>query len=469
VKVTVLHASIWRLGGALGLLVSMLPAAAAAQVVTLREVEQRALRSRTLDASYTARQESAEADIRQAASARYPQVALKAETTLSPGRTLVDVCARQDVSTEGTGENLRVICTQEPYRVQGARTLGDDGAWAVQPRHALDITANAPIYDFGRTKASIEAGKAGHAAVLAERAAEEEQLVRSVRAAYLAWLGAHEVALVSEAAARDAEERHARVAALVEQGVRPGVDLAPAQSDALLTKLEVSQARSDLQNARLTLEETIGEALPDGAEPERALLEDVHQISKTGAQQDPAEQALERQRAAALALARSYQLQRRPQLGAALSAGLRVQHSRGETDAFPFYGAGVTLAVPLYDGGLSMASAAGARAQADQIGAELEAHGARREQARRRAELESRQALESLAIAQQLLELSQKRLEAAQQGYELGANGIDAIADARSLMRRAQSEVLVAKVAHAQARMRFLPVELDAGRADAAP
>jgi outer membrane protein TolC len=113
--------------------------------------------------------------------------------------------------------------------------------------------------------------------------------------------------------------------------------------------------------------------------------------------------------------------------------------------------------MPIWDGGLTKAAVVAAEAEADQLDAELRAEAAHQEQNYRRAQREAEHALEALSIAQQLAELAEKRLVDAQQGYDLGVHGIEVVAEARALARRAQTEVLLSKVAHARARLRVTP------------
>lgn len=428
--------------------VSALPHAAQAEVVTLRELERKALEDHLLGAKHQARLNGADADIGRAAAAFYPQIGARAETSAQPGRFLVEVCRR------GSPISNRNQCAQEDtYLVSGARTIEEDQAFRPQLRHGLDVTATGRIYDFGRTRSAVEAGKVSRSAVVAERAADEESVVHTVRTAYLNWLSAYELARVTEAAALDAQSRRDRVAALIEQGVRPRAELSTVQSDALLTSLELARARADLDSARLALEEAVGAALPADAEPDLTLLD-----TGRGLPSEPGpsalERVLERQRAAARAMERTYKKDRLPHFGLALSAGVRVQAG----NVFPLYSGALYFSAPLWDGGLTKAAIASARAEVDALDAELKLQLTQKEQAHRRASQEATHALASLSIAEELAELAEKRLTDAQAGYEAGVNGIEAIAEARALSRRAQTEVLLSKVSYARARLRFEPV-----------
>ncbi len=440
-----------RVGGAL---LALGAGPARADVVTLQSLEQRALQTDGFGDAHEAKARGSEAELRKAAAAYYPQLSLRAETNAQPGRNLVSVCGVDDEGRPNDCESDR----SKLFKVQGARTLGEGkAAFAPLLQNRLELVATAPIYDFGRTKAAVNAGRASLEAVKAERDVEAESIVRAVRSAYLNWLTAHQLVGFTEAAARDAEERFSRISALVEQGQKPKAELPSAQSDALLTKLELTRSYGDLESALHALEDVVGDHLPVGAEPDLSLLDDTSQSVTPYAQAaDALERMIERQRVAAQRMELSYKKQRMPQLGVSALIGLRNQQS----SLFPLYGAGLSLFVPLYDGGISGAMAASARAEIDFLNARLRSHARDQERAHGKAERDAEQALDSLAIAEQLLVVAEKRLIDAQNGYDLGVNGIEQIAEARALVRRARTEVLRSKVAHAEARLRFAPVDL---------
>ncbi|MFT3926799.1 MAG: TolC family protein [Myxococcales bacterium] len=446
----------------LGLLTLTLAARAQAEVVTLSFLEKRALEADGFEDTHAAKSRGSEAELRRTAAAYYPQVTLRVGTNILPGSQLLTVCGvygsnppsgKQEGDPKPCGKNFR----ENQFQVQGARTFSQGGdAFVPVVQNRLEVAASAPIYDFGRTKAAVDAGKASLSAVRAERDAEGETLVRQVRVAYLNWLSAHEIARVTEAAARDAEERFARVSALVEEGSKPKAELPPAHSDALLTKLELTRAQGDLANAQQVLEDAVGEPLPPGAEPELSLIEDTNaQVVALSYATDAMAQVIEKQRTAAEKLELSYKKQNLPQLALSALVGARNQQSH----FFPLYAAGLSFFVPLYDGGLSRALASSARAQRDALDAQLRAHMREQESLHLKAERDADQALDSLSIANQLLTVAEKQLHDAQAGYDLGVNGIEQIAGARALVRRAQTEVLLSKVAHAEARMRVAPVD----------
>jgi outer membrane protein TolC len=159
----------------------------------------------------------------------------------------------------------------------------------------------------------------------------------------------------------------------------------------------------------------------------------------------------------------------RPQLGLGVSAGVRTSTQKitpfeddantraaTKTSIFPLYGAGLTLNIPLWDGGLTKASAEAARARADEAKADLAEFEQARDLAQREAELDIESARARLATTEELIQVCAARLTDAEAGYELGASSIDLIAQARGLLRRAKTEALLARVDHAAARLRMV-------------
>ena len=60
-------------------------------------------------------------------------------------------------------------------------------------------------------------------------------------------------------------------------------------------------------------------------------------------------------------------------------------------------------------------------------------------------------------MAEALLASTTAQLEEAEARYDLGGGGIEPIAVARAMMRRAQTELLLAKLARVEAALRVLP------------
>jgi outer membrane protein TolC len=420
--------------------VLVVPLGARADVVRLEELERKLFAERPVEAD-DARVRATEADVRKAASAYYPQVALKGDSAISPGGQLVRIPDPED------DEN-----PDADYYVAGTRGIKDDDAFSPVLRHSVDLKATAMLYDFGRTKAAIAAGNAAADAAKAGASVTREAAVRRLRDAYFEWLVAHEQELLARLARDESSRRLSRVRGLINENVRARADLAPAESEQLLAELEVTRAQGKKEDARLVLEHTVGAPLPAGSEPDRALLE--REPPPTSDTPVAGERALSLQRDAAYAMGRAADKERMPLLGIGGSVGIRAQ----DETVFPSYAAGLSLNVPLWDGGLSKANGAGARARGEELDARLKEQQREREFAVTRAHAAIMRLGEQLVLASALKEQCTKRLKESEEGYEVGAVAIEAVYQARAMLQRAESEVLLARSARARAVLDLTPV-----------
>lgn len=435
----------------LGLLGSLLagPARASAQqVITLAELERQAVLARPVIDANKAAVRGAQAEVERALSAYHPIVTLEGKTALSPGNVLRKLPCVPEPG-ESCETNYYVSATRGLIDQDGNLDL-DPAAFTPAVRYGLGVEARMSLYDFGRTSAAVAAGRAKRAAVQAQEDVTRLRIVKAVRGAYLAWLAAAELLSVTEVAASDARDRSARVTALIGEGMRPRADLTPVRSDELLAELELERARGDLEKRRLLLEHAVGAPLPEGAIPDRTLLE-YH-----GATRDPDDAEL-----------RSLQLERDAAAKAASAAdqgdnavlgGLGSLGLYGQTGSiFPNYNLGLSLSVPLWDGGADEASAAAARARKVGLEAQIRQHQLERTQEQESVSVDIQNATRRLATAQALLESTRAQLEEAEARYDLGGGGIEPIAVARAMMRRAHTELLLAKIARVEAALRALP------------
>jgi outer membrane protein TolC len=416
------------------------------RTVTLEALEQQALASRQSLSAQQARIRRAAAEVERRRSAYNPSITLGSDVALSPGGTLEHVAG---VDLNPAHEIL----------VQGIRKIGDRDAFAAQARYGATLDISMNLYDFGRTALAVEAARAEQAAASADDQATRRQVMDDVRTAYLAWLTAIEVATLSEQAVADAQARHQRVVDLVAEGMKPAADISPVASDEALARLEASRSRANVENARIMLDAAIGGGLPADAEPDRRALQiDLLPSSIAGGKSessaDAAVHALERQRDAARATASMYDRLHAPVIGADAQVGVRAQNpivGGGLSGVFPMYRVGVSVSVPLWDGGSASANANVARAQAEELGARSRELSQARQTVRSQAEADAAAAQERLRIARELLALSERRVREAEERYEEAGGPVEAIAEANAMRRRANAEIVLAEIATARA------------------
>lgn len=404
--------------------------AARAEPVALEALERQALHERGAVAAARARVDGAEARILQAKAPYYPTLAAKAGASLAPGGRIVEV---------------------DGYYVAGSKALGSRGAFEPLFRYDASVSLASRLYDFGRTAASVRAARAEREAAVAGADAERHGVVVEVRDAYLDWVSAQATRAILARSAADASALRASLEAHVAEGARPGAELASARYDEARAALDLERAESDLAAARLEVEQASGVTLSQTAEPDLTLLD--RPAPTAAAPADPAVRALERRRDAALASAEAHASPHRPILAAAADAGVHGQMST----PFPLYQVGVSLTVPLFDGGVEAASAAEASAQAKELAAE--ATDARRRAAleRRHAELLLARSERRLALAERLVAAAEESVKHAEDQRELGVATFDAVVEAKVQVSRAELEVLGARLERARAVLALTP------------
>jgi outer membrane protein TolC len=409
-----------------------LPRPAAAEVVTLASLEQLALQRHPALAAGAAHVRGARAGIDKAESAYYPTLSFGASGALAPGGSFATI---EDIH----GDQFLV----NSPRQEGAGLLN---SFIPQVRTDVALELKTSVYDFGRASAMVEASRALHDAAQAEQDVQRHSVVRAVRAAYLAWLGANELLAVAREAQSDAQERRARMSELIAEGVQPQSELSLARADEVLSRLELERADADLRGARLGLEAAVGSRLSGTAEPDRSLLELVPKPDSA----NPELRAFQLQRDAASRQARAERKADAPQLAAGIKAGFRSQ----DAEPFPAYNLGISFSLPILDGGATRASVDAALARADEAGALLRDHQEQRRAQLERAKLDAETAATRLATAGELLEIAEQRMHEVEQRYELGASGVDALSQARTLLRRARTEMVLARLARAETALK---------------
>lgn len=423
---------------------------AVAEVVPLAELEKRAVARHALLAANHARTRAAAADVRQAESAYHPRIGVNVGADVAPGRQLLKLPAPLVDGMDATG--------QPPYLVQGARELSDGrDAYIPTTRTRVQLAISASLYDFGRTRAAIAASREKHSASEAEKEVTRRDIIAGVRGAYLSWLSAHQVHRLSESTTADAARRSQRTSALIQEGARPRGDLPLVEADRLLSQLEGERAAGELDAARALLEQQVGEQLGASAEPDPGVFA-VQLDPAIKDRTDPSLQMLDHQRRSLEATARVQRKSNAPLLSAEAGFGIYAQTRYfDDWNVFPNYTAGLALVVPLWDGGSSRAAADAADARADDVRIRLEraelVHGQELERARRDVEHAERRAETAVA----LVAVCQTRVKDVEAGYEMGAMQFEQVQAARALLRRAETELVMARVARAEAVLRVSP------------
>lgn len=400
--------------------------------VRLARLETQALHARPWRRLTDARVQEARARIQIARAAYAPTLNLQSDVSLTPGQRIVDL---------------------QGYKVNAAFPLGQSGAFKPATRYGVMLDLRGNLYDFGRTSAAVAAAEAQARAEHAERRGSERQTVLDVRAGYLRWLTAHALWSIAQRAEQAAAERLARTRAALDEGARPPADVTAAESGEGFAQLELERARADLESAREDLSVVASVELDEAAFPADDLLHVVangaEQASSPKAPPDTRVHALREQRSAAQASARVHDHAFQPVLSANAQAGVQGLNN----NLFPVYRVGVSVVVPLWDGGAERANRAQSQARAAQLGAQAEQLERGLERAEQRRRMLLRQAERRIGVAEKLVEVCSARLSQLEDGWTLGAASYADLSDARSALSRAQTELVLAQTMRAQARL----------------
>jgi multidrug efflux system outer membrane protein len=425
-----------KLSRASGLL-SVLGVAASvhAEPVRLEDLEQRAVQNRASLVAARSRVDVAEARVDLAKVPYYPTLSAIAELDAAPGGRLIRV---NDVNDPDPS-------TSSAYTISGSRTITEQGAFIPRFRYAGTMAFSSRLYDFGRTAASVRAARADRDASAAGVSAERQSIVVEVRAAYLGWLQAFGTRQILAESAADSSALRASLEAHVAAGQRPGAELASARYDEARAALDLERSESDLLAARLDVEQAAGLRLAKTADPDVALLDRAPPVNAILSHPNVA--AVERKRDAAVASADAHAYPYAPVVGIDARAGVSGQ----TTTVFPLYQVGLSVTVPILDGGAESAARAVATAQAGDLSAQARELRARAEGASERSRIALERSAHRLALAEQLSAAAEQAVHHAEDQHALGSGSVDDIVTAKLRVSRAKLEVLNARLERARA------------------
>jgi len=414
-------------------LVTMLvPGVAAAEVVTLQELEELALQNQERWEAVEATATQASAEVDAARAGKKPSFWVNAAAEAAPGSFIEQV-----QTIDGKVVNVRA-----------SPTIRENMAFRPNVRYEGTIQMDAPLFDL-RTTAAIKAAEAHRLATRASSQASRQNVLIMVRGAYLDWMATHLVHAFATASAEEARVQRERTAARIAEGDRPGSELDSARYEELQADLVAADALASTIAAKRALEAAVGTELSPEAEPDVRLLE----IESTEVDSEPGweVEALEHQSNAAHHQAHMHHKSRLPTIAAFAQTGVAGINEQ----VFPMYRLGLSLAVPLWDGGRALAMGRAAEAQASELDARAQEARVAKEDARKQALLDREHAEEQLAIADSLVAISKKRVEQARTRYELGATDLDTVAELRAALRDAETRRVQIQVARADAVLRL--------------
>lgn len=416
------------------IIAALAPTPASAEVVTLVELEVLALENQANWEAVEAGAVRAGAEVDAARAGKMPTFWMNISGVVAPGSDI---------------ERIRTVDGRE-VNVRASPTVTESTAFRPNFRYEGTIDMRAPLYD-GKNRAAIKAAEAYQAAAEASSGASRETVIRMVRAAYLDWMGTYLTHALARDSAAEATAQRERIEERVANGARAPADLDIARYEELQGELVAGDAKARVSGAKRLLESAVGTELAEDAAPDTSLLE----LDSIDSGSDPGfeVEALERQREAAQQEARMHRKGRVPVLAIIGQTGVAGVNER----VFPMYRLGLSLSVPLWDGGRAVAFARAADAQASELDARAREAQMSEDEDSQQALLDRTNAEEQLALATRLVSVSETRVEQAQTSFELGAGDVEAVAHARTDLRDARSRRVQIQIARADAMLRLGP------------
>lgn len=352
--------------------------------------------------------------------------------------------AARDVAAARSGvRSARSLANPEVLFTPGLQAGGSDTEFLVQQKLELNGTRTA------RTGiASAQLRRTQSQAVV-----ELRDLIFDTKSAYYELTRAREQEALAADVLRATEEFDRRIRRLVEEGKRPGIELAQTGIEVTRAQQQLTIASSQAVSAVAALEaltgrpanQPIGPLAPITFTPQPIDDEAILQLALTARAEIAVEQAGAEEFRQEARLAKAEGL---PDLAPQFRA---TSITRGLSD----YGVGIGVTIPFLDYGSRRnrirQAEESARAQVDRTAAQR--NQVRQEVRRAITRLRSSEAVLQ-SFQQGILDRSRRLLEAARIGLQEGQASVTVLSvlEAQRTYRSVQSEYINAQVAHAQAR-----------------
>jgi TolC family type I secretion outer membrane protein len=347
----------------------------------------------------------------------------------------------------------------ENHAVGGA--FGD----SVSKGYTTTLSLNQLIYDFGRSGSSLDAAK------LATRSSEQDadrvnqEVVLNVKQSYYALLAAKKLVEVAQKTIEQTQSHLRQAEAFFRAGSKPRFDVTRAEVDVNNARVGMINAKNGVRIRTIALNNAMGVDPGRATEIEFALpsvaagAPSLEQAQNEALKNRPEMLKAETDREAANARVRTEESNYYP----TISAAGAYNWANGTQEMGPFKGeiqnswnAGVTLTVPLFQGGLTKGRVSEARAN-------LLAVEAQRDSIRQTILLEVNQAyvdLEGATARAEAMETSlkkaQENLELAQGRYEAGVGPYIEVTDAQLASVNAETDRIQALYDYYLAAARLL-------------
>ncbi len=333
-----------------------------------------------------------------------------------------------------------------------SRALGGAFGEAVTKSYTTTLSVNQLLYDFGKTGNSADAARFGtqSARMNVDRAAQE--VVLNVKQAYYALLQAKKLVVVAQQTLAQTESHLKQAEAFFRAGSKPRFDVTRAEVDVNNARLGLINAKNGVRLRTIALYNAMGIDPGGDIETEDILTQPVavpplDQIQSEALKNRPEMLKAEADIRSAEARVKAAEANYLP----TLSANGAYNWATGTSEMGPFKGdiqnswnAGVTLSLPLFEGGLTKGKVSEARAN-------LRAVEAQRDGLRQSILLEVNQAyadLDSATARIAVMEISEKKakenLELAEGRYRAGVGPSLEVTDAQVASIKAETDYVQA-------------------------
>jgi TolC family type I secretion outer membrane protein len=378
----------------------------------------------------------------------------------------IDTALKNQPAIRSARENVnagqgRVTQAASPYLPQVRastgysenHSLGGALGGSISKSYTTSVSVNQTLYDFGKTGNALDAARSGTRSSEFDEQRVVQETVLNVKQAYYALLAAKQLVLVAQKTTEQAASHFRQAEAFFQSGTKPRFDVTRAEVEVNSAKLGIITASN---NVRLR---TIGLYNAMGVDPEKDI--EIDDILSSPIAIPPMEQALadsvknrpemlkvEMDIQAAQARVKAEESSYFPTLSA--TGAYNWAHGKSEMnmgilgvlhgDIQDSWNAGVTLSMPLFEGGLTRGRVSEARATLHV----LEAQGRSFRQSilielnQAYADIES--ATARIAVMELSIKKAQENLELAQGRYEAGVGPYIEVTDAQVASVNAETD-----------------------------
>jgi TolC family type I secretion outer membrane protein len=310
------------------------------------------------------------------------------------------------------------------------------------------LSSRVTLYDFGERRAGVDAAVARRYAAAADAAAAQADVRLSVQSAFYALAAAQDLQAVAEKNLARAQ-RHLRMAeALRQTGAAPPADVLRVQAEVASAQLQLISAQSGVRVAAGQLNTVMGRPAETAlaiaaplAPPPPSDARDFATVLSRALARRPELQSAEQRATAARAAVTAARAARAPKLRADGSFGWNDTTWLPETREWQ---AGVSVDLPVFDGGARARRVARSRAELTREEANLESRRLQIRQEVWAAAAELDRAWASIAANQTAVRASEESLRVVQERYGNGAAVVTDLLDTQTALARAETSLAAA-------------------------